>query len=104
MSWVTVADAETSEESFFASGLHHRTERVDDGTNSLNLVGQVVFPVRASQPSDVRRHERSQVSKGKLYVDDDVTVKSKFCKLTTADSIVHVEDFCYQWVMKKTVL
>ena len=80
MGQVTVADAETSEDSFFASWVHHRTERVDDGTNSLKFVCWVVFPVRAPQPSDVRCNERSQVSKGKFDIDDDVTVKSKFCQ------------------------
>ena len=78
MSEVTVADAETSEDSFFASGLHHRTERVDAGSNSLKLACRVVFPVRTPQPSDVRRNERSQVSNGKFYVNDDVTLKNKY--------------------------
>ena len=80
---------------------------------SIELLYQshYIFLVRAPQPSDVRRNERSQVSKGKFDVNDDVTVKSKFCqrvsqlvpvythmrrdpeksKLTTTDSIVHVE-------------
>ena len=66
-----MADAETSEDSFF--------------------VCRVVFPVRAQQPSDVRCNERSQISKGKLYGDDDVTVKSElWLRILLARSHVHV--------------
>ena len=60
---MTVADAETSEGSSFASWLH-KSERVDAGTNLLKLVCRVIFQVRAPQLSDVRRNERSKVSKG----------------------------------------
>ena len=50
MGQVTVADAETSEDSFFASWHHHRTKRVEDGTNLLKFVFRVVFPVWAHNP------------------------------------------------------
>ena len=62
----------------------HRTERVDDGTNSLKFVCRVIFPVRAPQPSDVKCNERSQVSKGKFDIDDDVTVEGGWSECESA--------------------
>ena len=52
-------------------------ERVSEWVNDwIKVSGQQ----RERETYGIRRNERSQVSKGKFYVDDDVTVKSKFCQ------------------------
>ena len=65
------------------------------GTNSLKLVCKVVFLVRAPQSSDLTRNKRSQVSKGKIYVDNDVTVKSNDTCMIFYDTVETLLKLCF---------